>query len=195
MTVVQHTTAPAETPPQVSAPVTLVMSDVVGSTRISVEQGDAWYLRVMDRHDRVMRGALHQFGGREIDHVGDGLLMAFSDPNDAAHYCQAVSTAAARCSSRRLQLAIRLGITIGSPLQRGARLYGAAVNLASRLSSINSLGGRPLMSEGVRRRLDRAITTESLGRVSLKGFPRPIPLHALADARSPGCQRRPARWS
>jgi class 3 adenylate cyclase len=61
---------------------TLLFTDIVGSSEVATELGDQRWHRLQARHPAV-RKALKQFGGHEVDNAGDGFFAAFEDQADA----------------------------------------------------------------------------------------------------------------
>jgi Adenylate and Guanylate cyclase catalytic domain len=62
---------------QARAVVTMLMTDIVDSTRTAAEIHDAAWRQRLANHNRLVRRQLERFGGREVDTTGDGFLAAF----------------------------------------------------------------------------------------------------------------------
>ncbi|MEQ8193484.1 MAG: adenylate/guanylate cyclase domain-containing protein, partial [Rhodospirillales bacterium] len=67
-----------KTKEEVQGPVTVLFTDIAGSTAMTQQLGDAGAQQVVRAHNRVVREALTQYGGREIKHTGDGIMASFS---------------------------------------------------------------------------------------------------------------------
>ena len=63
-----------------SGTVTLLFSDIEGSTRLLNELGAEAYEEALAQHRRMLRGAFVRHGGVEVDTQGDGHFVAFSRP-------------------------------------------------------------------------------------------------------------------
>jgi class 3 adenylate cyclase len=90
--------------------VTLVFTDIEGSTRLLRELGDS-YGEVLGEHRRVVREAFQRCGGVEVGTEGDAFFYAFSKATDAV--------AAAREGQAALaagEVRVRIGIHTGEPL-------------------------------------------------------------------------------
>ena len=74
----------------------LLLTDVVDSTKLSEEIGDAAMAEVWAAHDRVARDLLRAWRGREID-KSDGLLVLFADVHDAVACARASTARWRRC--------------------------------------------------------------------------------------------------
>ena len=97
---------------------TLLLTDLVDSTRLVEKLGDARAYEVATRHDRVSRDLLPRFGGLEIDKT-DGFLLLFERPLDAVGYALAYHQALAELSVELgVQLRARAGIHLGEVFLR-----------------------------------------------------------------------------
>jgi class 3 adenylate cyclase len=68
---------------QPSGTVTLVFTDIEGSTRLLDTLGTDEYRRELDEHRRAVRGAFERHDGYEVDSAGDGFFFAFATAADA----------------------------------------------------------------------------------------------------------------
>ena len=146
--------------------VTILFTDIVGSTERAASLGDARWHDLLDSHDSIIRQQLGRFGGREVNTVGDGFLAVFSSPS-AAIDCAAAIVAAIRT----LSMEVRTGIHIGEVEVRGADVAGMAVHIGARIAAL-AAPSEVLVSSTVRetvtgsRRVFRA-----RGEHQLKGVP------------------------
>jgi class 3 adenylate cyclase len=62
--------------------VTFLFTDIEGSTRLLQQLRDR-YDDVLSTHARLLREAVEQFGGHEIDTQGDAFFVAFARARDA----------------------------------------------------------------------------------------------------------------
>ena len=73
-------------------------------------------------------------------------------------------------------LAVKIGLTVGEPVEDNEDLFGASVNLAARICA-HASGGQTLVSGTVRDlTIGKGIDFRSMGAIGLKGFPDPVPL-------------------
>ncbi|MEY2474934.1 MAG: hypothetical protein QOG87_249 [Actinomycetota bacterium] len=109
---------------------TVMFTDVVGSTDMAARLGDDSWRDVLETHDQLMRRELARHDGREIDTAGDGFLTTFAAP-----------THAVRCAARlhramaAIGLQLRVGIHCGEVEVRGQNIAGIAVHIAARVQS------------------------------------------------------------
>jgi class 3 adenylate cyclase/tetratricopeptide (TPR) repeat protein len=136
--------------------VTLLFTDLVGSTRLLERLGDDAAHEVVETHFRLLRGAIAGSGGREVKSLGDGVMVAFTSPVDALHCAVAMQESVAHENGRHPDRAVllRVGLHSGEPLRapwlrsREEDYFGTAVVVAKRLCDQAS-GGQILASEVV----------------------------------------------
>jgi class 3 adenylate cyclase len=148
--------------------VTLLFSDIEGSTRMLNELGDV-YGDVLATHHQLLREAWLAAGGVEVSTEGDAFFVAFSDARaavDAATAAQRVLATQAWPEGRALR--VRMGVHTGSPKVRGDDYWGIDVHYAARLCSAAN-GGQVLLSESTAALVDADL--EDLGEHALKDFP------------------------
>ncbi len=114
---------------------TVLITDIVGSTRLAVELGDRRWAELLEDHHRLIRALLARFRGREIDTAGDGFLATFDGPARAIRCAEAMMGAV-----RGLGIELRIGIHTGECEPVGDRLRGVAVHIAARVASLADPG-------------------------------------------------------
>jgi class 3 adenylate cyclase len=146
--------------------VTVLFTDIVGSTAIVREIGDeAWRQRLTVHHLR-MRDHLNVFRGREIKTMGDGLLAVFDRPAKAVRCAGAMAA-----SSREMDLPIRAGVHTGEVEFMGDDARGLAVHTAARVTSLGDADD-VMVSSTTRELLEGSgIELEDAGEHELKGLP------------------------
>lgn len=165
--------------------ITVMFTDIVGSTEHSATYGDELHMQLIASHDRIVRAALGSFHGTEIKHLGDGIMASFASVADAVRAGLRVQTEVAEMlvPDPRLQLTIRIGINAGTPIRMGADLFGSTVQLAARLCSACPPGAVAASESVVQRFPDGASLFRTIGAKTLKGFPEPVPVFAVTPAR------------
>src|SRR5256885_17012704 len=63
--------------------VTLLFTDIEGSTRLIEKLGEDGYVQALAEHRRLLRSALSEHGGGGVDRQGGAFLFAFGDPVEA----------------------------------------------------------------------------------------------------------------
>jgi class 3 adenylate cyclase len=155
---------------------TIVFTDIVGSTGRAAEIGDSRWQELLERHHATVRRHLEALKGREIKTTGDGFLATFDNPAVAVEWALRV-----RDGVRGLGLDIRVGIHAGQCEISDGDVSGIAVHLAARVLSVAGPGD-VLVSGTVRDLLfGSEVTFEDRGRHHLKGIQGEWQLFALQD--------------
>jgi class 3 adenylate cyclase len=144
--------------------VTLLFTDVVGSTALAARLGDTRWRELLSRHFESARAALERYRGREVDTTGDGLLATFAAPAPALH-CAAAIQGAARAEG----LQIRAGVHVGEVETVGRGVRGVAVHEAARIMG-QAAGDEILVSETTRLFAGSDLPFEDRGVHTLKGL-------------------------
>ena len=109
---------------------TVMFTDVVGSTERAAQLGDDSWRDLLETHDQVMRRELSRYDGREIDTAGDGFLTTFATPTQAVKCAAHLHRAMAA-----IGLQLRVGIHCGEVEVRGQNIAGITVHIAARVQS------------------------------------------------------------
>jgi predicted ATPase/class 3 adenylate cyclase len=115
---------------QPSGTVTLVFTDVEGSTKLLEELGTDAYRGALAEHRRVVREAFGAHEGYEVDHEGDAFFYAFASAQAAV---SAVSEALVGLETGPIR--IRVGIHTGEPALDPPKYVGMDVHRAARIMS------------------------------------------------------------
>ncbi len=113
--------------------VSVLFTDIVGSTERAASLGDQRWRTLLDRHDQIVREQLRIFRGREVNTTGDGFLASFDGPARAIRCGRAIID-----DTRAIGLELRMGLHTGECEVRGDDLGGLAVHIAARVSSLAS---------------------------------------------------------
>ena len=167
---------------------TILFTDIVDSTSLTRRLGDEAAMELLAVHDSIVRNALAELGGREIKHLGDGIMASFVSAASAVKCASRVQREIARHGQEHKDrpFNVRLGIAAGEPVERHNDLFGCTVQLAARLCS-HAQSQQILVSNVVAELCEgKALPFEDLGEVTLKGFDQPVRAHAVswADAAS-----------
>ena len=147
--------------------VTLLFSDIEGSTRLLQRMGDA-YADLLDVHRRLLGEAFARHRGFVVDNEGDAFFVAFDSANDAVAAAADAQLALARHDwSEGDEIRVRMGLHTGEPRAIDGRYVGLAVHAAARVMSAGH-GGQVLVSESTRALLDDRFQLHDLGEHRLK---------------------------
>jgi DNA-binding NarL/FixJ family response regulator/class 3 adenylate cyclase len=156
--------------------VTFVFTDVEGSTRLVRELGDS-YLGVISDHRRLVREALAERNGYEVDARGDEFFLAFQSPDDAIETAVAIQESHESHGWPGRPVRVRIGIHTGVPSLEDDDYVGLDVHLVARLCSAGH-GGQTLLSEATVEIVDE-VEVEDLGEHELRGLDSPEHIYQL----------------
>jgi class 3 adenylate cyclase/predicted ATPase len=199
-------TAPAPTPatelkPQDTAErrqVTVMFSDLVGSTALSARMDPEDLREVISAYQKCVAEAVQRFGGFVAKYMGDGVLVYFGYPqaheDDAERAVRAglELIAAVTALKSPVPLQTRVGIAtglvvvgdlIGSGEAQERGIVGETPNLAARLQGVAE-PNMVVIAEGTRRLLGNLFELEDLGARDLKGIAGPVRAWAALRASS-----------
>jgi class 3 adenylate cyclase/DNA-binding CsgD family transcriptional regulator len=162
--------------------VTLLFTDIVGSTELLDRLGDDATEELRRGHFCLLREAVRATGGQEVKSLGDGLMVAFASPVEALRCAVNMQRAVATHNRDHPDRAteIRVGLHVGDPPREEGDFFGTAVVVARRLCD-RAAGGQILASElltGVAGNRG-GYRFRRLGRLHLKGLAEPVPAVAL----------------
>jgi class 3 adenylate cyclase len=168
-----------------SGTVTLLFTDVEGSTRLWEAERDAM-AAALRRHDEILRSAIEQVGGYVFKTVGDSFCAAFSAARaglDAALTAQQNLADQSWPTSR--PIVVRMGLHAGVCEERDGDYFGPAVNRAARLLAVAS-GGQVLLSgvaaELLSDEMPEGVVLRELGTRQLKDLSRPERIYEVEAA-------------
>ena len=137
---------------------TLVFTDMVDSTAIKRDLGDASGTHLIEHQQDVIREMLAAFGdeGNEIMTAGDSFLITFTRPSDAVRFSLQVQSRLRQDSKFTARpIAVRIGIHMGEVFidrtreEKGRQdVLGIQVDSASRVMDLG-VGGQILMTRSV----------------------------------------------
>jgi class 3 adenylate cyclase len=182
--------------------VTVMFSDLVGSTALSTRMDPEDLREVISGYQKCVAETVGRFGGFVAKYMGDGVLVYFGYPqaheDDAERAVRAGLELAAAVSGLKTHAALqaRVGIAtglvvvgdlIGSGASQEQAIVGETPNLAARLQGVAEPNG-VVIAQSTRRLLGDLFELEDLGEQNLKGVETPVP--AWAALRSSSIESR-----
>jgi class 3 adenylate cyclase/DNA-binding beta-propeller fold protein YncE len=173
-----------------SGTVTFLVTDIEGSTTL-VRQLRERYHDVLGAHQELVRSAVAEAGGTEIDTQGDSFFFVFPRAREAVlAAANAQRALAAHDWPEDGVVRVRMGIHTGEATAVDGRYTGVAVHRAARISAAGH-GGQVLLSQTTRNLLEDEeelpLDLRDLGEQRLKNFDRPVHVYQLDI---PGLQER-----
>ena len=161
--------------------VTILFTDMEGSTTLADQLGDAAAQEVRRVHNEIVRSALAANAGSEIKHTGDGIMASFATASGALECAIAIQrgVAAHKEAKPESPLGVYVGLNAGEPIAEGDDLFGTSVNLASRIC--DHTGAGQILAANVVRELaaGKEFLFADLGETELRGFEDPVKLWEL----------------
>lgn len=154
--------------------VAILFSDIEDSTVLNDQLGDVQWVKILGSHERLVRAAISEHSGHIIKSQGDGFMIAFAKAADAVRAAVAIQTSI-DVGDRRLRkrpIHVRVGVHVGTAIERGGDLFGRDVALAARVAA-EAVGGEVLTSDAVFTDVadEPDLTFVRAQRVELKGLP------------------------
>jgi predicted ATPase/class 3 adenylate cyclase len=178
--------------------VTVMFSDLVGSTALSARMDPEDLREIISAYQKCVAETVRRFGGFVAKYMGDGVLVYFGYPQaheDDAEQAVRVGLeliAAVAGLKTRAALQTRIGIAtglvvvgdlIGSGAAQEQAIVGETPNLAARLQALAE-PNTVVIAEGTRRLLGNLFEFEDLGAKDLKGIAGPVRAWAALRASS-----------
>jgi class 3 adenylate cyclase len=155
----------------------ILFADVVDSTALAEQLGNAPYRKRTRTLEERVRAAISSNGGAPVEGrtLGDGVLGVFTSASDAI-------AAALQCAliGEEIGLALHLGLHAGDVLREGSQVHGQAVSVASRVSDLST--PNEVLVSGTVRDLARAsagVSFEDRGDRELKGVSEAVRIYAV----------------
>jgi class 3 adenylate cyclase len=155
--------------------VTILFTDIEGSTALAQRLGDKAYHALLAEHNRILREQVARHGGHEVKSMGDGFMLAFASAARALSCAVDIQKAFAAYNARlpghpepvegsaephaepvsaraepvEARVNVRIGLNTGESIEEAGDYFGTAVTLAARIAD-RAEGGQVLVSEVVR---------------------------------------------
>ena len=152
--------------------VTFLFTDVEGSTALAHRLPHD-FQDVLVEHRSLVRAAVAERDGVEIDVRGDEFFVAFDDAAGAAHAAIAAQYAiSSHAWPKDAELRIRMGLHTGEAIYADKDYLGVDVHKAARICFAGH-GGQILLSEATHQLVPEELERRELGAYRLRGLPTP----------------------
>jgi class 3 adenylate cyclase len=153
--------------------VTMLFSDIEGSTALNERLGDVRWLELLRAHNALVREQIQAHAGFEVKSQGDGFMIAFPSARRAVECARAIQGAVRSELGEHPEgpVRIRIGLHTGEAIRQEADFYGKNVVLAARIAD-EARGGEILASSVVKQLTESAgdVHFESRRDVELAGL-------------------------
>jgi class 3 adenylate cyclase len=154
--------------------VTILFTDIVGSSDIAVAVGDRRWKALLEAHNRIVRRALRRHGGKELDTAGDGFFAVFDRQAESIRCAVEIVDGV-----REIGLEVRAGLHVGEAELIGGKVGGVAVHTGARVGAVGG-PGEVVVSSVLRDLVPGAgIDFQDLGDRRLKGVPEEVRLWSV----------------
>jgi class 3 adenylate cyclase len=116
-------------------PVTILFTDLVGSTRYWDVHGDVKGRLMIDLHNRLIYPVIRRHRGKVIKHIGDAIMASFRSPANGIKAAIGIQQILEerREQDKNFRLKVRIGVHTGQALVENKDVFGDTVNMAARL--------------------------------------------------------------
>jgi class 3 adenylate cyclase len=137
--------------------VTILFSDIEGSTALNERLGDVRWLELLRAHHAVVREQVHAHGGFEVKAQGDGFMIAFPSARRAVQCALAIQDSIDSQLGDHAggPIRLRIGLHTGEAIREESDFYGKNIVLAARIAD-QARGGEILASSVVKQLTDSA---------------------------------------
>lgn len=164
-------------------PITVMFTDITASTDFFETHGDLQGRAMVQRHNDILYPIIEKHGGRVIKPLGDGLMVSFEDPPNAARAAIEIQKKLAGINEGKPpvnQIWVKISIHYDKGIVEEGDVYGDVVNTSARINSL-SKKGQILVSQAyidvIKQEPD--IGYDYVGAKTLKGKAVPVDIHRI----------------
>jgi adenylate cyclase len=153
----------------------VAFADLVGFTRLGEEIAPEDLGSVAERLFTITREVVEP-PVRLVKTIGDAVMLTSDEPGALLYTALNLLEASDAAAGDAVFPQLRVGLAYGPAVARGGDVFGRAVNLASRVTTI-ARAGSVLATRDVRDAAPDAVQWSSAGARRIKGLPEPVPLY------------------
>ena len=121
--------------------VAIVLMDIVGSMRLIAEIGDLDFAKLFKKYYDLVGDVAQDHNGIIVKSMGDAVLLVFNNVADAIPFVSRLSNSLVKNQSNdiknlQLRISLHIGAVLMEPRSYGGEIFGPAVNIAARLSTL-----------------------------------------------------------
>ncbi|MEK9677471.1 MAG: adenylate/guanylate cyclase domain-containing protein [Rhodospirillaceae bacterium] len=156
--------------------IAIMFTEIMGYTELTQKAGDAEAQDILRPHNGIVRAAITRFSGKEVKHLGYGIMASFDGVTNSVEAANAIQRGVENFNLARKHdpMGVRIGIHAGEPIREEDDIFGSAVQMAAPICAIAATG--EVMVSGVVASICRgkAMKFENRGTREIKGFPDPV---------------------
>jgi adenylate cyclase len=153
----------------------IMFTDIVGYTTL-MQENEQLAMQQREQTKKNLDAALTKYGGKLLQHYGDGTLSVFSSALNAVKSATEIQTV-----NRQDKIEMRIGIHTGDVMFDDTGIYGDSVNVASRIESL-AVPGAVFISEKLFTEIgNQGIEAKPLGYFELKNVKQPMQVYAVSN--------------
>jgi len=160
----------------------IMFTDLRDSTAMTQRLGDAGALHWLHVHNALTRNALRDHDGREVKHLGDGIMASFASIERSIDCAIAIQRSfdSYNADHGDAPLHLRIGLDAGEPVEDNDDLFGTTVQMASRICA-HAAPDQILVASAIAEKFagDKSIFRE-VERFTPKGVDQPIAVYEVA---------------
>jgi class 3 adenylate cyclase len=164
--------------------VTILFSDIKGSTSYFERRGDAEGLAMLQHHNDLLFPVIKEFGGRVVKTIGDAIMACFKDPVGAIQAAirmqQVMEDDRDATESVDDHIHIRVALHMGPGLEKDNDVYGDVVNASAKVQQQTEPDQIVITDVLVEAAHQAGAQCVKLGRAEMKGKDEAIELYAVA---------------
>jgi class 3 adenylate cyclase len=159
----------------------IMFTDLKDSTAMTARFGETKALHLLHVHNALTRNALREHTGREVKHLGDGIMASFASVDQALKCAIAIQRAFAayNAESPEIPLQLRIGLHAGEPVEQDNDLFGITVQLAARLCAYAKPGQILTTEEVIEHLVGETSQFSNTGSIVPKGFDKAIQVYEV----------------
>ena len=162
---------------------TLMFTDIKGSTEYYERHGDLDGRLVYEKHSQIINPIIEKRNGRIIKSTGDGALIVFDNPEDGVRAAIKIQNTIWKFNKNRNeedQLHIKIAVNQGKVIEDEKDVYGLAANITARIESVTEVD-QILISQTVYDEVIglEGIACEPMPPVKVKGVEQPLSLYKV----------------
>ena len=130
------------------ATATIMFTDIVGSSSMMERLGDRAGRKLLSLHDEIIRHEVTAHEGTEVKSLEDGFMLTFRSVGRGLACAIAIQKDLGLHAARNpeARISVRIGLSVGEPIQHSEDLIGMSVIMAARISAM-AQGGQVLLSQ------------------------------------------------